>query len=542
MGRREGLEAFKAGLKKIGQGETFFDWVSSLPLYLKGQKFSFDMHPETIALYQDMHPNKVIRKAAQTTISTYAMLFITWRALKKNARGVYYGPTNEWAKKFSTERFDKILKQIPDIKLSGADNVFMKEIGTTSIQILGLDAEINAATVDADTRVVDEACRVNPANMEESHDRLEHSSQPMSLVLSKPEAPGQGIDALFSESDQRYYLFKCPACGQWNNPVLTWPKCCMPADKEGTTYHICCKFCAGPLDARKGEWVPMYPDRTDCRGYQFSHLYWTWKKDHATELMKTWKKANNNKRKKRFWTGKIGVPWAGKGEQITDAILTQNQGDHPFHSLYNCSFMGVDQGDLLHIAIGHLEGEDIVIHYFEETDDFGRLDKLMINHNVWCCVIDLKPNTHDAKKFAIRNEGFAWVADYIDGEEKIGKAEKDGKEVPKIMVSRDESLDETVEAIIDRTIILPRETAADIMDTVRIHLKNLRKEKKESPNGKERQCYIRGENHFGMAINYMRIATTLQNVMPTGLEVLPAGASFYQESNDDDDYRRRDRD
>jgi hypothetical protein len=368
--------------------------------------------------------------------------------------------------------------------------------------------------------------------MEESHDRLKHSQNPMSLVLSKPEGPGQGIDLLFSESDQRYFLFKCPACGKYNNPVLSWPDCCLPRDREETTYQICCKYCAGPLDAHQGEWVATYPDRKDIRGYQFSRLYWTWKKDLATELMKDWKKANNNRRKKRFWTGEIGVPWAGKGEQITDAILTQNQGLHGFLHLYNCSFMGVDQGDMLHITIGHLEEENIVIHYFEETDDFGRLDQLMINHGVWCCVIDMKPNTHDAKKFAIRNEGFVFVADYNDGEEKVGKVEKDGVEVPKVMINRDESLDETVEKLIDGTIILPRATAGAIMDTVWLHLKNLRKEKKEGRGGKERQCYIGGENHFGMSTNYMRIATTLQSVMPTGLAIVPQGASFYGDKDE----------
>lgn len=530
MSKRDAYQAIIDRLNEIGQGQTFFDWVAGLPLYLKGQKFSFDMHPELIELYKDEHPNKVIRKAAQTGVSTYAILFIIWRALKKNAKGVYYGPTNEWVKKFTPDRIDKVLKQIPETKIN-TDNIFLKEIGSTSIHFLGLDSEINAATVDADTRVVDEACRVNLANMEESWDRLKHSIDPMSLVLSKPEAPGQGIDALFSESDQRYYLYKCPSCGQWNNPVLSWPKCCMPTDKDGTSYAICCKFCAGALDRRKGEWVPMYPDRKDCRGYQVSKLYWTWKKEIITELWNDWCKAKNNKKKKRFWTGDIGVPFAGKGEQITDAILTQNQGSHGFLHLYNCSFMGVDQADLLHIAIGHFEGDNLVCHYFEETEDFGRLNTLMENHGVWCCVIDMKPNTHNAKLFALKYEGLVWVADYNDGEEKEGTAKKDGREVPKIILNRNESLDEVVENIIDRKIILPRETAADIMDTVWLHLKNLRKAKKESKDGKVRECYIEGENHFGMAINYMEAATRLQSVMPTGLAIVPQGASFYGEQN-----------
>lgn len=534
----DGYKAVKENLESIGKGLNFYDWVLSiLPIFLKGEPFSFEQHPELVQLYKDEHPNKKIRKGVQVGASTYAILYIFWRAVKMNKKGGYFGPTDHWVKKFTPDRVDKLIAQIPDVtkRLRKSDSNFLKDLGAVSVHLLGLDSASNVATADLDTRVIDEASIVKQSHREVSKDRLEHSSAPVSIEMSKPEAPGQGIDADFNESDQHYYLFKCPKCGKHNNVVLNWPDCCMPIGPDNSpARYLGCIYCRAQLDPKNAEWVPAYPSRKDSRGYQLSKLYWSWKPGLATTLWKDWKKCKTNIKKKRFWTGKIGVPYAGSALQITDAVLTLNQGEHllsPFHP--GPSFMGVDQGDTLHIVIAHMEGDQLVPHWFETTDNFERLDKLMDLHQVWCAVCDAMPNKHSAKDFAKRNKGYVYIAYYHDGEMTLGKEEKQGEEIPKVTVGRDESIDETIEGLFDQTIILSKRTSGDVMEDVWVQLKNLVKEKKEKANGGEKQSYMRNNNHYGMALNYCRIAKDLPVIIPHGLPLIPAGASFYSGGNSD---------
>lgn len=529
---RDGFSAIRASLESIGRGQNFFDWVQSFPLKLKDEEFSFKQHPELVQLYRDTHPHIVIEKAVQTGASTYAILKIFWRAAMMNRKGGYYGPTDDFIKNFTPDRVDKIISQIPDItrRLRGTDSISLKDLGTVSVYFRGLESASNVASVDLDTVVVDEASIVSQEHRVMTLDRLQHSPDPLIITLSKPETPGQGIDADFNESDQHYYLFKCPACGKWNNPVLSWPDCNMPVDRknENGPRYMGCIYCRARLDYDKTEWVPAYPSRKDIRGYQLSHLYWSWKQDLATEMWKVWKKCNTNAKKKRFWTGDIGVPYAGGAFQLTDQILTLNQGSHGLQPFFDgFSFMGVDQGDTLHVAILHYEGNDLVCHWLMETDSFDTLNKLMDRHNVQCAVVDALPNKHSSKGFAKNFMPKVYICYYHEGELTIGDEEKDGEMIPKVTIGRDESLDDTIEKLIDGTLILPARNSGEVMETVWTHGKNMVKVETEGRYGPKKSYKKKNTDHYIMALNYARIAAGLPVVHSYGLPLLPEGASFY---------------
>jgi hypothetical protein len=527
----DGFSAIRASLESIGRGQNFFEWVQSFPLLLKDEPLSFKKHPELIQLYKDEHPNIVLRKGVQTGASTYAILKIFWRAAMMNRKGVYYGPTQEWISTFTPDRVDKIINQIPDVtrRLQGTDSIFLKDLGTVSVHFRGLETMSGVATVDADTIVVDEASIVNQDHRVITLDRLQHSSDPMRITLSKPEMPGQGIDADFNESDQTFYLFKCPKCGKWNNPVLSWPDCCFPVDpnSENGERYFGCTDCGARLDYDKAEWVPTYPSRKDTRGYQLSRIYWRFK-NVATEMWRTWKKANSNAKKRRFFCGDVGVPYASDATIITDQILIMNQGSHGLQNYCEFpSFMGIDQGNTLHISIAHYEGHELAFHYYKQTESFKTLYKLIDKHFVQCAVIDAGPNAHPAKDFAEEFLGKVYLCYYTKNiAEKIGKLERNGVTIPMVTNNRDETLDALVDGVINGTVRLPRQNAGEVMDTVYTHLKNLVKVEKQGAYG-PRKSYLRGNDHFGHSMNYTLMAAGLPSTVVYGLPLLPVGASFF---------------
>ena len=66
------------------------------------------------------------------------------------------------------------------------------------------------------------------------------------------------------------------------------------------------------------------------------------------------------------------------------------------------------------------------------------------------------------------------------------------------------------------------------MTEFREQLKNLKKEKKERANGVIVESYLhKVNNHYGFALNSMRIASKLPVVKPFGLPIYAAGGSFY---------------
>jgi len=532
----DGLDSIKENLEDIGRGLVFKDWVLSQGVVLKGIPFSFQGHEELEQIYDDMSRRIVIQKATQMGLSTWAILYLFWRAAERSAKGMYFGPSKEgWIKAFVKDRVHPIIEDCPAIKkrIHKTNSTLLKRIGSSSIHFKGLKTKADVTSVDADTVVIDEVDIVDQDNKEETRTRVGHSADPVQVQLSMPTSPGHGINNALNKSDQHFRLLKCPACGKYNNPVEDFPKCLMPRDKEGKRRYLGCRYCQAELDPHLGEWVPRYPGKS-VRGYQVSRLTTTRPpiehENVATEIWELWTSAEYSHQKKLVMNADVGMPYAGALEPITDLVLTMNQGSHGLYSIYpGPSFLGYDQGDILRVVVAHFEYDQLVVHWFEETTNFDRLDELMVDHNVWFGVGDAMPNKHSAKTWALRNNGYAAVCYFSGavGELNEGKEEKDGTEIKKYSVDRDESLDEMVEDIQQNRLILPARNSGDIMETVWEHCRNLVKEKKKKADGSETLSYKHNENHFGMALNYLRIATKISTMVPLGLPLIPSGASFY---------------
>ena len=98
-----------------------------------------------------------------------------------------------------------------------------------------------------------------------------------------------------------------------------------------------------------GEWVPKYPSHTETRGYHLSGLVSVLQT--ADKIMFTHQRARTTPQKLRVYNSILGFPYAGDLQPITDKVLDICERNYGFKSKGNYTFMGVDQGDVLHITI-----------------------------------------------------------------------------------------------------------------------------------------------------------------------------------------------
>jgi hypothetical protein len=527
------LKDFKQRLEEIGQTQPLVDWVLE-NIYLRSFPFTFDEHPELEQIYRDMHPLKVFRKSVQVGISTYAICLMLWLACSEGSKSMYCGPTDDWIREFSKDRVNKIIATSPEIKsrLGLTNTPFQKDIGFSTLYLHGLKSESKVTSADIDLLIVDETDIVDQENKFVAKDRLEHSNLAWYMQLSKPSVPGFGIDEAFEEGDQHYRFFFCPHCGKANNiieNIYQEPLAVLQfkGRKSGDLYYFACEKCGKPLDPANAEWVAKYPGR-DIRSYHISQAYWTRKIAHfgsvAEKLYKAIVNANNLDLLKYFWRSLIGLAYAGDDQPLTDKIFNEMAGVHPLRPAFaGRSVMGVDQGEKLHVAIAHPQGYRLLYHWFEELDDFNQLYPLMKIHNVRMCYIDYKPNTHEAKKFALKFKKRVAVVDFTGEEIQEKETEKKGQKLPKINLPRTESLDEYSDCIKGGIAVLPPKSAGKVIVVVRKHHKKLIKERVKNAAGIDVYRYKhRVDNHYGMAGNYaLQAWYHIQNKMTHGSGVLP---------------------
>lgn len=540
MNEREVLEGIRARLTQTGINAPLPDWTVE-NIYLDSKPFSFDMHPELIQLYSDTHPDIKIRKSVQVGASVYVIATVLHGAIVLHANSMYAGPTDDWIKDFVPTKVDFLIKDSPKIasQVKDVNQTFVKKIGFGVLYFRGLKTENNTASVSCDILIKDEKDLLHQKHAEMVEERLEHSQNAIIRELSKPSYPDFGIDQDFNEGDQHYYMFRCHHCRTYNNVVMNiWndPEniiICRPR-KGQNHYYFACEKCGNPLDPSTGTWVAAYPGR-DIRSYQLSQVYWRWApkkyQNIAHRIYSAYHSIKSQEDKENFWRGKIGLPYAGSNQPLTDAVINKLQGDHSLRPSWpGWSYMGVDNGNKWHWAVAHQQGYRLIFHDFGTVDDAQKLDSIMRKHNVRYCLIDMEPNTHDSKKFVLRHKKRAAVQDFQGKEVKKKETEKEGEKVDKIDLPRTESLDETIDCILGGIIVLPGISAGPEIKEVRKHLKKLIKEKIKNSEGKETYRYLRSvDNHYGMAINNCLHAWyQIQQKITHGSGVMPVGGKIGQ--------------
>lgn len=142
--------------------------------------------------------------------------------------------------------------------------------------------------------------------------------------FSTPTITGRGVNKWFAKSDMRYWMYKCPCCGEWQ--TMTFEdniKQVKDYDILGDeipdgSYEFLCIKCGKPLNRWEahGEYVALHPDKKEIRGYQMSQLAAVW--ITADDIMRRQK---NYTSKQLFYNYVLGFPFESMGLVITEADI-----------------------------------------------------------------------------------------------------------------------------------------------------------------------------------------------------------------------------
>jgi hypothetical protein len=472
---------------------------------------------EIVSVYNS-HPHITIEKGAQTGFSTLAIAHVLYMVdvMKRNV--IYYLPTDRMAVRFGQTRFDPYINRSQYLKsrLTGTDQPGLKEIDSYFLYILGLVSKTGAISIPADEIVFDEVALINQENMDLAQDRI---SAPGSLGWQKYFSVAlyeeDGIDDLFQLSDMRKWHIKCSGCGHYSAVEDEFPECFVAKDRD---VRLVCIKCGKALDVAAGRWVAEHPDRSKDRlGYRVPQLIVP-----GANLQLIWNRwgrvQDKPSKRAQFRRSVLALPDSGNMQPVSGEVLKriETASDY-FFTDYSVKVtgVGIDMGDQAHVAVAEPYEDGIrILHFWEvDVEELEALvEQIEEKFNVGCLIIDAMPYKTESKKIVRRLKKAIGYIQYFSGVElKEGIEGKDEKEVRKITVDRDESLDETTDlfACTPPLALLPKPrnpTEEKVINTVKSHLKKLVKEEIGEGEDKKIRYKKNVPNHFGMAINSARMA------------------------------------
>jgi len=518
-------------------------FVQTAKIKLDGQPFSFDNHEYLEEPYEEIrkHRELILEKAAQMGLSTLELLN-AYHGSKYGAypHGILYLlPSKTDVTEFSKSKAQSIVDENPIISSwigsSGPDSTNtanIKKIGNSLLYFRGMQSRIGLKTITVDMIVFDEIEEVEDWSLVAlAEERMSHigisdnagediqkiTRQSTVHRLSVPSIPGWGIDAYFAgndeagirPSDQRYRMFKCLACNEWNCFEDEFPDCIVIVnDKDEKAIRVC-KKCgreislANPEVRRSAEWVPKEPLQR-VRGYHFSQLF--------SRFVNPYKIINQFNKKHELTTlfnDKLGIPYVDAEARLEIKDLVALETSDPQHNAHPgpCG-MGVDQpkdeGGKFHIVIGYrMEKQPCNIIRMTVRTKWQELGDLMKQFNVGRCVIDGQPDQAKAREFARAFPGKVFLC-YYAKEQKGAPKWNEGDYI--VSVDRTESINNSTRAVHEQKISTPR-----LDDDVKIfqrHCHNMaRKRQVDKDTGSVRQIWVKtGPDHYRHAFNYLYLA------------------------------------
>lgn len=482
--------------------------------------FSLEWHEPLREIYTQVLPrHEVFRKAAQLGISTYSLVKTFYKGVRHGQTTGYYFPTDEDVDDFVQERANPLIENSETLSNLQShdltDNVGLKRFGKFSIFFRGVFSKRKVKSITLDHAVKDEVDEGNQENLKFVDDRMLHSADPAITELSQPSIDDFGIDASFKISDSRFWGVRC-GCGHWNFPDKTFPECLLT--RGANTYYRCIK-CDRKLNMNAGQWVPEFPSRSkDIVGRHLSHLIF----NHisAADVKRRFESATTTIQKKNFYISILGFPrTTAAAKPITDEVLRTAERPYAPNSHSRFSFWGMDVGDKCHLVFLQPAGNVLLVTDFIEmpSDDEAAIVRAVEQRGGYCGVIDAMPYKTLAKNIARHFQGRVFINYYKGDTLKTGEEGQGDFSVPKTTVNRDESLDETTEAIRDARISIPdpRRMGAEKLsafETFKAQLKMLIKEGVDKDGINEMHYKKNVPNHFGMALNYARIASEISPI------------------------------
>lgn len=479
------------------------DWALQEKIQLDRGTFSFKKHEFMELPYSDVHPFQVEKKAAQLGNTTRAFLRMFYCGLFMPFVGLMYlFPSKTGSGDFSRSRVAPFIEANPDSIgkfIQDTDSVGLKRIRGKNFIFRGTKSTEGLRSDPVDFIMYDEF-DLFPKGIEAvARERMGHSEYKWEHYLSNPTIPDFGIDKLFQQTDQRHWLLRCPKCGKFTcleDSVTDDDIGCIAEYSDGRVELLCSHCRDSALNPADGVWVAKKPSVTEYRGYQYSQLF----SQYVTpgEILHAFRTSTN---RAAVWNYKLGLAYIEAENRLSmeEILKLCGTAGNAATDSGPC-YMGVDQGEGLHVTIGKLHPDRLV--HIGEYKNWEDLDRLVDNFGVLRCVCDAMPERRNARAFADRHPGIVYV-NYYNDHAHDGAAWNEAK--GQVSSNRTESLDASQKMIADGLVGLPRE--GDAVRDFALHCHNVAKKLEEKEDGSKRYTYVKlGPDHYRHSWNYAVLA------------------------------------
>lgn len=473
-------------------------WLTLNRSVTENQKpLEFTQHRFLIDLYADMHDDIVVIKSAQVGESVERIFKALWCANFLDANIIYVLPTKNITDDFVVPKVNPIIAANPHIaKLIKNDSKSLKQVGKRFIYFSGAFSESAAIMKSADILILDELDRMKSqaiVNMFDS--RLQASKLGYRWRLSNPSGIGYGVDALWKDSDMRYWFVECSHCHHrawmdFSREEMYEGKFSHYIDQEKEIYACGnCELEIYDKDRINGEWVTRYPDR-------HRHGYW------ISQMMAPWVSARRILEQKEESNIEFFYNFVlGKAYTPSDMIVNREtilRACAPSLIAKTGVAMGVDQdaGGQYYVL---MTSEGIFAHgYAKSWEEIEHL-KLMYNATM---VIDPNPYSTYPKKLAQKYRDVYLC--YFKEMKGLEIADWNGSTV---YVDRTRIIDLVANEVTNATLMF-REHAYQLEDII-AHWNNLYRTTEEKEDGRMRSVWLKKENRqsdYPFAMLYARLA------------------------------------
>lgn len=408
-------------------------WAYLMKIRLQASTFSFKDHEYQMEPMSSITRRRCYIKATQGGFTEIEVLRSLWAMIYKHhlLGDLYMFPTNDDVNEFSGSRFKPLIDANPQavgryVKPGGkgTDTTSLKKIHDAFLYLRGarLSQKISEQnesskmrSIPVDSVKFDEVDLMDEAVIGKARGRMGHSRVKEEVYISNPLVPGEGIDKIFSTSDQRHWFRKC-GCGEWTCAELSFPECVKIA-ADGTGY-IGCNKCGKEVsiypDENMAEWVPAVPDNSNfMHGYRWSQLTSVYN-DPADILRDFHNPPENNLAD--VYRLRLGLPYIAAEDRLTMAQVYECcNNDGMYSSHVGPCIMGVDVGDIKHIIIGAKTGKNqYTIFKAVSLSSWNDIHDLARRFHVKSAVIDMRPFRDIVMKFQADEPYQIFLCEYSD--------------------------------------------------------------------------------------------------------------------------------
>ncbi len=504
-------------------------WATLKKIRLQAGTFSFVDHEYQLEPMCSTARRKCVMKATQGGFtesevldSLHGMIF---RIL---ARGVLYlFPTADDVNDFSKSRFGPLILANPQsigkyVKTAGkgTDTASLKKIHDAFLYLRGarlsqkigdVSESVRLKNIPVDRVVFDEYDHMDEAVILKALGRMGHSKVKQERYLSNPLVPGEGIDKIFSNSDQRHWFRKC-GCGEWTCAELSFPDC-VKIKKDGTGY-IGCNKCGKEVFIRDGEWVPSVRDNSNyMHGYRWSQLTSVF--NDPAEILEAFSNPPEGNLADVYRL-RLGLPYIAAEDRLVSAQVYDCCNNDGMYSSHDgpCA-MGVDVGIVKHIIIGTRSGNNqFRILKVARLSDWNDIHDLGRKFHVQSTVIDIRPYQDKVKEFQSSNPKFnVFLCEYSDSPAFLRKWDI---KLGVVKDYRTALFDETHRMVITPGMLsIPR-----ICDEIKEFAKQMCNAYKlletNKKTGAKEYRYKGKEAHYRNALNYFLLAASKNRIVRIG--------------------------